>query len=166
MAAKKWAIAGFIGVVALIVGNLFALNLPSRYVRYFYWTEKVLLAQLASLVGVWTVWTSTVSALQRTRPQLRAVVKVLLALYLCVSHCALLPVLLWRVGSAPHWFGFVVFGVYFQLVAYVALLRCFFLGVAGVARCGLIKLHRRKTFSQQVTSCSNFQLSFFGTATL
>ncbi len=154
MGAARWLLASFIAILALILGNIYALSLPYDLARQFYFFEKVFLSEVASIAGSWTIWQTVNSALQRTRPKIRRVLKTILASYLIAGSCSIIPVMLWRVGSVPHWYGFIIFAVYFHLVVCVVLLRLFFKGVACVARCGLIKLHHRKSFVQEQQNSS------------
>ena len=146
MAALRWVVASFIGFIALVLGNFYAMNLPYDLGRKFYFMEKILLAEIAASLAGWLVWNTVTSALQRTRPKLRRILKCLLGIYLFISICCVFPVVYHRVGSVSHWYGFVVAGIYLQLVICVMFLRGAFMGVRCIARCGLIKLHHRKSF--------------------
>ena len=138
--------ASFIAFIGLILGNLFALNLSYDLGRKFYFIEKVVLSELAAIFFGWMIWNTVTSALQRTRQKFRRVLKCLLGIYLFISICSVFPVVYHRIGSIQHWYGFIIFGIYFQLVICVFFLRGVFIGVRCIARTGLIKLHHRKSF--------------------
>ena len=148
MAASRWIVASLIAILALILSNYFALSLPYDLARKFYWVEKLVVAETGGLIACWFLWRTVNSALQRTRPKFRGILKCLLGIYLFVSNCSLFPVLIYRVGSSEHWYGFIIFGIFFHLVVCVLILRVVFLGVRCIARIGLIKLHQRKSFGQ------------------
>ena len=113
-----------------------------------------------------SLWNTVNSALQRTRPKFRGILKCLLAIYLFVSNCSVFPVLLYRVGSTEHWYGFIIVGVFLHLVVCVLILRVVFFGVRCIARIGLIKLHHRKSFSQDQCSTPDFIPSRLGRVSL
>ena len=53
MAAPRWIIASLIALLALFLGNYFALTLPYDLARKFYIVEKVIVAEIGALILCW-----------------------------------------------------------------------------------------------------------------
>ena len=150
MAAMSRIIALIILVLAILVGNIYILKLPHRIKMQVIRIEGMAIFEAVISCGSYIIWQTVKSALQRTRSTIREICLSLLAVYLLVSNTCLITVL-FLLDTEPHWysyFSFICFGIFAQLIFAVLTLKGLFLMLRGIARVGLIKLHRRKGSDQ------------------
>ena len=175
MASKRWIFAILTGILAIILGNLYALTLPNHIRRMFYRAQMILVFQGGVWFGSFILWSTVKSALQRTRAWLRRLCLILFASFLFVCCTTFIAGFL-LVGSTPHWyslFSAVCFGLFIQLIFAVQALKASFLGLRLLGKLGLIKLkhriswriHRRKP-SEPENSTADFTPSRIGRISL